>query len=148
MELRQYLTVIRRYLWLILLTTALATGAAFYASVTTPPTYQATATLEINLADSPLSDPYSVSNVRTVESAAEVFAAKIKFPLFLEEVKDRLGLAMDVQIEDMIGIQQIGSTQLVRIAVESDDPALAQALANTVVQVLIEQETNQQQASF
>ncbi len=74
--------------------------------------------------------------------------AGIIFRRILLTVKDRLGLAMDVQIEDMIGIQQIGSTQLVRIAVESDDPALAQALANTVVQVLIEQETNQQQASF
>ncbi len=148
MELREYFTVVKRYLWLILLTTALATGAAFYASVTTPPTYRAAATLEIDLADSPLSDPYSVSNVRTVESVTEVFAAKIKFPLFLEEVKERLDLPVDLQIEEMISVQQIGSTQLIRVSAESDDPALSQALANTVVQVLIEQEISQQQASF
>ncbi|HET91109.1 MAG TPA: polysaccharide biosynthesis tyrosine autokinase, partial [Chloroflexi bacterium] len=100
------------------------------------------------LASNPLSDPYSVSNVRTIESVAEVFAAKIKFPRFLQEVKEQLGLPMDVRIEDMITVQQIGSTQLIRISVENDDPALAQALANTVVQVLIEQEISQQQASF
>ncbi|MEE8391501.1 MAG: polysaccharide biosynthesis tyrosine autokinase [Anaerolineae bacterium] len=148
MELRQYFAVIRKYLWLILLTTVLATGAAFYVSFTAPPVYQATTTLEVNLGASPLSDPYSVSNVRTMESAAEIFAAKIQFPLFLQEVKDRLGLPADVEIEDMIGVQQMGSTQLIRISAESNDPALAQALADTVARVLIEQETSQQQVRF
>jgi succinoglycan biosynthesis transport protein ExoP len=63
-------------------------------------------------------------------------------------VTERLGLPADVKIEDMIGVQQIGSTQLVRISAESNDPALAQALADTVARVLIEQEMNQQQARF
>ena len=148
MELRQYIAVIRKYWWLILLTTTLATAAAFYVSATALPVYQATTTLEVNLGTSPLSDPYSVSNVRTLESAAEIFSAKIQFSLFLQEVKDRLGLPLDVEIEDMIGVQQMGSTQLIRISAESNDPALAQALADTVAQVLIEQETSQQQVCF
>jgi succinoglycan biosynthesis transport protein ExoP len=149
MELRQYFAVVRKYLWLILLTTLLATGSAFYVSYTAPPVYRATTTLEIDLGTNPLSDPYAVSNVRTVESVAEIFAARIQFPLFLQQVKDRLGLEMSADaINDMIGVQQVGSTQLIDVSTESNDPALAQALADTVARVLVEQERGQQQARF
>ena len=92
MELRQYLAVVRKYLWLILLTTLLATGSAFYFSYTAPPVYRATTTLEIDLGTNPLSDPYAVSNVRTVKSVTEIFSARIQFPLFIQQVKDRLDL--------------------------------------------------------
>ncbi len=148
MELRQYFAVVRKYWWLILLTTVLGTAAAFYASATALPVYQATTTLEIDLGADPLSDPYTVSNARTVESVAEIFAAKTQFPLFLQQVREQLGLSADVKIEEMIGVQQIGSTQLIRIAAESNDPALSQALADTVARELIAQETAQQQARF
>ena len=74
MELRQYFSVVRKYLWLILLTAFLATGATFYVSTSAPPVYRATTTLEIDLADDPLADPYSISNVRTVENMAEIFS--------------------------------------------------------------------------
>jgi succinoglycan biosynthesis transport protein ExoP len=149
MELRQYFAVVRKYLWLILLTTLLATGSAFYASYTALPIYRATTTLEIDLGTNPLSDPYAVSNVRTVESVAEIFAARIQFPLFIQQVKDRLALQMSVDtIKDMIGVQQVGSTQLIDVSAESNDPALAQALADTVARVLVEQERGQQQARF
>ena len=148
MELRQYIAIIRKYWWLILLTTVLATGAAFYVSVAAPPVYRATTTLEIDLGTNPLSDPYTVSNARTVESVAAIFAAKIQFPLFLQQVEERLGLPADVKVEDMISVQQIGSTQLIHVSAENNDPVLAQALADTVARVLIEQETSQQQARF
>jgi succinoglycan biosynthesis transport protein ExoP len=148
MELRQYFAVIRKYWWLALLTAVLATGAAFYVSASAPPIYRATTTLEIDLADDPLTDPYSVSNVRTVESVTEIFAAKIQFPRFLQAVREQLGLSASVEIEEMISVQQIGSTQLIRISAESSNPDLALALADTVARVLIEQETSQQQARF
>ena len=48
MELRQYFAVVRKYLWLILLTTVLATGSAFYVTYAAPSVYRATTTLEID----------------------------------------------------------------------------------------------------
>ncbi len=146
MELRQYLAVIQRYWWLLILTTVLAAGAAFYFSVTSPSTYRATTTLEVEPGADPLDDPYSISSVDTVERAAEIFTAKIKSPVLLDEVKDRLELQMD--IGGLVSVQQVGDTQFLRISAQSGDPALAQALANTVAQVFIERETQQQQARF
>lgn len=58
MELKQYLAVIRKYLWLMLLTALIGGGVAYYVSSTTPPVYRATTTLEIKRAQSnPMSDP-------------------------------------------------------------------------------------------
>lgn len=146
MELREYFAVVKKYWWLMFLTTVLAGGAAFYFSVTAPATYQATTTLEVNPGADPLNDPYSVSSVNTVERAAEIFAAKIKSSTLLEEVKDRLDLSLN--IGSMISVQPVGDTQFLRISARSSDPALTQALVNTVAQVFIEQETRQQQARF
>jgi capsular exopolysaccharide synthesis family protein len=146
MELRQYFAVVRKYLWLILLTTLLAAGSAFYISYTAPPVYRATTTLEIDLGADPLSDPYSISSARTIESVVRVFAARIQSPALLQEVQAYLGLQIDV--EDMISVEQVGATQFMRISAESSNPALAQALAETVARIFIEQEMGQQQARF
>jgi capsular exopolysaccharide synthesis family protein len=146
MELKQYFDVVRKYLWLILFTTLLATGLAFYVSYTAPPVYRATTTLEIDLGADPLSDPYSISSARTIESVVQVFAARIQSPALLQEVQAHLGLQIDV--EDMISVEQVGATQFMRILAESSNPALAQALAETVARIFIEQEMGQQQARF
>ena len=147
MELRQYLAVVRKYLWLIVLTTVIGGSVAYYTSVTTPLLYRATTTLEIKRAqsDSP-SDPFASANTQTAENAANVFAAKIQSSVFLKDVKDRLNL--DIQIKDMLSVVQVGSTPFLRISAESDNPELSRALADATAQVFIEREGEQQQARF
>jgi len=52
MELKQYLTLLWKWAWLIVLCLLLAGGAAYVVSERQPPTYQATTTLLISQASS------------------------------------------------------------------------------------------------
>jgi capsular exopolysaccharide synthesis family protein len=144
-ELRQYLSIARKYLWLILLTTVIGGGVAFYFAFTAPPRYRAAATLEINPGADPLRDPLSYTSVYAVDQLAQNYAAKIQSPQILDEVQSRLGLT---EMGGAISVEQVEETQFLRISVESGDPGLSQALANTTAQVFIERETAQQQARF
>jgi non-specific protein-tyrosine kinase len=146
MELRRYWAVIWRHLWLILLTTAVATGAAYYFSANAPIVYEAKTTLEVSQKSASPSAPFSDSNARTTESAVDVFSAKIQSPVFLEKVKRRLEIEMD--LEGKFGVNQVGNSQFLRISVQTNDPGLSRALVDTAAKVFIEEETSQQQARF
>ena len=50
MELKQYLTLLWRWLWLILLSTIVAAGVALIVGILTEPVYEATATVLVNQA--------------------------------------------------------------------------------------------------
>jgi non-specific protein-tyrosine kinase len=148
MELREYWAVIRKYLWIILLTTLVGGGAAFYVTYTMPSSYRAHTTLEMDPSAGSLGNPsqaysYLYYNTRLVEQAVQGFSTKMSAPQFREEVMDRLGLE---QMGGSIQIRHVEETSFVRITAESGDPALAQALANTAAQVLIDTETSRQQA--
>ncbi|NLE44081.1 MAG: polysaccharide biosynthesis tyrosine autokinase [Chloroflexi bacterium] len=148
MELRQYVAVVLKFFWLILLTTIVAGAGAFYYTSTQPTLYQSTTTLQISQANDPTtSDPYAVNAQRTVQGTAAVFAAKLQSPLFLTKVRDRLGLG-DMPIGKLLSVAQVGETRFVRITAKTEDPGLSQALADTVSQILIEEETGYQQARF
>lgn len=149
MELKQYIAVIRKYLWLMILTTLIGGGVAYYVSTTTPPIHRATTTLEINQAQSdPESNPVAISylNARAASSMAEVFDAKTQSSVFLNEVQNRLNL--EISIKEMLNVTQVGDTQFLRLSAESNDPELSRALADTAAQVFIENEKEQQQARF
>ena len=92
MELRRYLSVVRKYLWPILLIVAVGAGVAFYFAFTAPPRYRATATLEISLGADPLRDPLSYTSVWAVQQLTHNYAAKIESPQVMDEVETRLGL--------------------------------------------------------
>ena len=146
MELREYWAVVRKYLWVIILTSALGGGAAYYFSATAPIVYKATTTLEISQGNASPSAPFSSSSASTAESAVDVLSAKIQSPVFLEKVKDRLKI--DMRLEEVLSVSQVGETQFLRISAQTNDPGLSQALADTAAQTFIEEETNQQQARF
>lgn len=147
-ELRQYIAIVWRHLWLILLAAALAGGTALVVSLLSPPIYQATTTLEIDQGGGdPREDPYTA--LRTSERVAMTYLEQIQTRALLEEVVEQLNLQMSAgQLKEMITVEHVRDTQLIRISVESSDPALAKALAETIAQVFTEQEMDKQQARF
>ena len=60
MELRQYLKILRKYLWMILLVCAIGAGSSFYYSSSQPPIYKSTTTLALNLSAPGMVIPYFV----------------------------------------------------------------------------------------
>jgi non-specific protein-tyrosine kinase len=133
----------------IVLTTVVGGGAAFYFSATAPSTYRASAMLEMNPTAGSLDDPNASNfyaayyNDQLVAKAAQGFATKLETPQLRGEIKERLGVD---SLPETLRIEQVEETQFLRVSAESGDPALAQALANTAAQVLIDRETSRQQA--
>lgn len=147
MELRQYATIIWKHLWIIVLTTVLGGGAAFYTSATAAPVYRASTTLEISLGGERPGDTYQL--MRTSEMVASTYVEQMQAPVLLREVAAALGLSMSAsQLQNMLTVEQIRDTQLIRISAEAHDPALAQALVETTAQTFIQREKGRQRARY
>ena len=146
MDLKEYLVTLLKHWWLILLTTVLAGGAAILFSTIQAPVYEATTTIEISPGADPNRDVLSIA--ASAERAAMTFAEQLKSPIILCEAADQLDLRLDECGEDEVTVQQARSTNLIHVSAENTDPALARAHADMVVQILIERETNKQQAGF
>jgi len=137
MELRQYTTIIWRWLWLIVLATVLAGGAAYIVSANMTPVYQASAKLLINQANT--SGVIDFGALQTSERLARTYAERICNRPVLEQVVVELNLG-EVTLDELaeqITIQPVRDTQLVEVIVEDADPALAAAIANTLPEVFI-----------
>jgi Mrp family chromosome partitioning ATPase/capsular polysaccharide biosynthesis protein len=144
MELDRYLYLVRRHWWILLLSSILIGGATLGLSLLTPAFYQATATLKIDQAGDPRTDPYQA--LRSGELVAATYVEMITSSPVLREVQGRLGLASGMM--DAIRAEHLRDTQLIQVHAEGRDPALAQVLANTTAQVFIDQVARQQKGRF
>ncbi len=147
MELRHYLSVVRKWLWLIILGAVLGTSGAYFISIFSLPVYQSTTTLLINQGADPIGDPYGA--ILTSQRIATTYAEQIKSSAILSDVIRVLNLPFNpTELRAMMTVQVVQDTQLIRIAVEDTNPERAQAVANQIAQVFIEQNSVKQQARF
>ncbi len=141
LEVRRYLAIVWRWLWLIALAALVAAGAAYMISRRTYPTYEASATLLIEGGQRPAGPNYDT--VLMSERLAKTYTILLKAKPVLDEAARRLGGALSSAALDRAArVERVLDTQLVRIKVRDDDPVLAARTANTLCQVFIEQ--NQQ----
>ena len=147
MELRQYLAVIRKWLWLIVLGTLLCGGTAYLVSCNMTPIYRASTTLLINQARSPSVIDYNV--LQTSERLAKTYAERLTKRPVLEEVAARLGLEMeDGKFPAKLDVKPVRDTQLIELSVEHSNPLLAMQIANTLPKVFIERNEALQLSRF
>ncbi len=153
MELRQYFTVLWRWLWLIVLGTLLAGGTAYLVSRNMTPIYRASTTLLINQARNPAITDYT--SLMTSERLAKTYAELLTKRPVLEEVAKRLGVEAEETKEPgggalpaAIDVRPVRDTQLIELSVESDDPQLAMEIANTLPEVFIQQNAAMQVSRF
>ncbi len=147
MELRQYVMVVWKRWWLVVLTTALAGIAAAVVSFTTTPTYRATVRLEVDQGSDPAQDAFTAA--RSNEAAAGTYVVQVESPTVMEAVVARLQLNVDAkEVQNYVSASQVAGTSMIDINAEHTNPALAKALAETTAQVFIEQKEAQQQARY
>lgn len=148
MELRQYFAVLRKWLWLIALGTALAAGTAYVVSAQMTPIYQASTTLLINEARSP--GPLNYNDILTSERTAKTYAERLTKRPVLEEVARQTGLSWDPEkkFPADITVQPVRDTQLIRLSVEHPNPQLAADIANTLPKVFAERNEELQASRF
>jgi non-specific protein-tyrosine kinase len=147
MELREFVSVVLRRLWLILLAIALVGGMTYVLSVRSTPIYSASATLHIDYGADPRTDPYD--SLVTSERSAKTYVEMMKSPEVLQEVIASLGLPFSTkQLQDALNVQQIRDTQLVQVSVEDSHPGRAAATANAVADTLIQRIATSERARY
>lgn len=152
MELRQYVTLLRKWFWLIVLCTVIAGATAYVISRQQTPIYQATSTVLINQARSPVRGA-EYADILTSERVARTYAELLQDWPALEMSADKLGydgdfrtLQREYQLE--LTVNPIRDTQLVELRVEANNPEIAARMANTLPEVFKVMNQEQQRGRY
>jgi len=133
MELRHYLSLVQRWLWLILLGGVLGAGLAFVYSRLSTPIYQSTIVLLTTQGSTAAQDYYSMLST---QRAGTTYVEAIKSPVVLRQVYNDLGIPWEEKLAQNIVVQIVRDTPLLRVSVLDPDPARAQAIANQIAKVV------------
>jgi len=130
MQLKDYLNILWRRKWIILLTTLVTLVVVAYGTSLITPMYQASTTLRVaaSAIDTQNYDLY-IYNERLMNTYAEIAISR---PI-LDELAKRLGLR---DIPD-IKAEVVPNTELIKITVTDPNPALAVETANALADTLI-----------
>jgi non-specific protein-tyrosine kinase len=138
MELRYYLRLLKKWLWLIILGGILGGGAAYGFSKMSTPIYQSTVTLLISQGAGSLGDTYT--GMLTSQYVAPTYVEQIQSSAVLKQVASDLNIATPSgQLPASVAAQRVQNTQLLRVSVLDTDPARAQAIANQIAKVFNDQ---------
>ena len=133
MELKDYILPLRKWWWLILASTVIATLSAYVATRQQSPIYQARSTIIVGRAFA-MANP-SGDDFWLTQQLANTYADVAKREPVQEATKASLGL----QVLPEYRLRVVPNTQLIEIAVEDTSPQRVQAVANELATQLIRQ---------
>lgn len=139
MEIRQYLGLFWRWLWLVLLGMAAAAGVALLLSQRMPPLYRASSRLLVDEAPgSAGGNDYSLLLLE--QRLAQTYVEIINTGPVRQEVIERLNLPFAADtLATMLSVAALPDTKIIVISVEDSDPVRAAEIANMVGAVFIAQ---------
>ena len=139
MDLRRYLVLIWKWAWLLVLCALLGGGAAYYTSLRATPMYETSSTLRISSPDSTRMSDYTA--LLTGQSLAQTYAQLLTKDPVLDGVIRNLELGMSAtELREAVSVQTVRDTELIEITVQHADPAVAQAVANEIPRMFVEQD--------
>ena len=153
MELRQYAAIVWKWLWLIVLATAVAGVSTFMATRSTPPTYQTKTTIMVGQVTQ---DPNPTNiDFWAGQQLAQTYAELVRREPIMRATVEALGLNIPWQsLTGLVNVKVVEGTQLIEIYVVDTDPQRAQAIADEIANQLILQspttltEEERQQRAF
>lgn len=135
MELRQYFSVVWKWLWLVILSTAIAAGVSYYVSMLQPRVYQASTKLIVGQSIQSV-NPNS-GDLYTSGQLAQTYTQIVTTLPVLQGTIAALGLKMSPdQLRGNVSARIIEGTQLIDLRVNDIDPARSKALADEVAHQL------------
>lgn len=135
MELKQLLTVFKRWSWLLALGLIVGAVSGYMLSKILIPTYEGrTKILVARTQEQKNSDMLYSNEQQYVDTYMEL----LKTDPVLDTASSKLGYKID---ETRILVQQVRTTQLVEVIVEDPDPERAAAIANALVAAFLEQKS-------
>jgi tyrosine-protein kinase len=133
-SLGRYITLARRWAWLILSGIVICGVTTFIVTLFIPPTYQASSTIIINLKSS--SSPYE--NLNASELAVPTYAQLLTSPQVLNPVIARHpGMTLQ-QLIAMISVKPQSNTELIELDVSNRNPQFATQLTNEITQSFLQ----------
>lgn len=138
MEIHQYIALIRRWLWLILLGGGIAAAAAFIFNKSQEPIYQSTSVLLIS--DGIItSSGNEFQAFQLSEQLAQSYIERLTNYEVLGQAIANLGLDMAAgDLQEATQVSLVNNSQLIALSVADPDPEVAAALANEIPLVFAE----------
>ena len=137
METRQYLGILWRRKWIILVTTLVAVSVAILGSYLQQPVFSASATIRVAQGSRG-----SIQYVDAIyaERLMNTYRDLLQSRPFLVTVIERLGLPTSADaLAKQVKVDVVLDTELLKVTAEDADPAQAQRVANTLAGLFIEQ---------
>jgi non-specific protein-tyrosine kinase len=152
MDLRNVLNLVRKWLWLVLLCSAIAGAVTFFVMRQQTPIYQSTATAFINQARSSTARA-DYTDIITSERIARTYAAMLQDWPTLDQAAIALGYPggiADLRAAHMaaVTVTPVRDTQLIQINVQSSHPEVAASLANVLPDVFMQMNQARQLQRF
>ena len=150
MELRQYWELLKKWMWLIALTTLVAGAASFFISSRQTPIYRASTRLLVSQSGN--SAAYAnYADILAAERLSSTYAKMLTSRQLIRAAISKAGLEGIVfpdEIARMISVQPVRDTQLIDVHVEYPDPVIAAKIANALPEVFVEFNNQQQTARY
>lgn len=134
---QKYFRALWRWLWLIVLVSALAGVATYWVARNAPSTYEAEARLIVGPGlDSPVLD---LDTLRTSSQLIHIYANVAQTPSFQQEIIGRLTLPMsEAELAESMDVIPFQESQVLVLRVHHSDPQRAIAIVNAAATMLME----------
>jgi polysaccharide biosynthesis transport protein len=142
MEVKQYLSLLQHWAWLLIIGLVLGAGIAYGYSSQQTPVFRTSARIQVVTASASSSNPFSFY---TDQQLAQTYVQTLKTSPILDAVSQKLGYAVAA---GQISAAIVPNTQLIDIAVEDSDPQNAANIANVLVTVFAQSITEAQSKRF
>ena len=135
MELTRYLSALRRFWWIVLLSIAVAAATSYYATRATPFTYLSRTSL---LVGDPSNGKITDQNITEGRTLAQFYAALVQREPVLKSTLQALKLNWDWQaLRDRVTATADPVSPLIEISVVDTDPQRAKVFADEIARQLI-----------
>lgn len=133
-SLKEIVGTLKKRLKLIIIITASAIAlSALVSYFLITPTYEASTQLLVNQSQEEGQSYYTSGDLRTNLDLIETYNVIMSSPRILEPTLEELGLDRSLgSLNDQIRVSSEGDSQVVRITVQDENPALAVEIANTL----------------
>lgn len=133
---QKYINMLRRWLWLMILTTVVASAATYWFSLQQTPVYETRARLIVGPGIENLSP--DLNALRAGGQLMQTYGELATTRPVLQAVIDDLGLNMRPdELGRRISIKTNQETQILSVVVQHADPQLAAAIANSTAEMLV-----------
>jgi polysaccharide biosynthesis transport protein len=143
MELKQYLLLARKWLWLLVVGVILGGAVAYIFAARQPVVYQTQTRIMVSRASE--QDATSYYSTYNDIQLAKTYAQLITTEPVLKTLSERLGYKVSA---GQIRVEQVTDSYLLQISVTDGDPTRAAEIANTLVEVFIQNNENAQNSRY